>query len=77
MTCKYLRQYHPGTSRQVISCEARHGLYLPSLAELETFCMAKGHAACPIFHSPFAREEEPVLIGWPGYPFQEPCRAAA
>lgn len=76
MSCKYLHQYHPGTSRQVISCEARHRLYLPSLVELETLCLASGQAACPIFCTPFAREEEPVRIGWSGYPFQTPGRVS-
>lgn len=77
MSCKYLHQYHPGTSRQVISCEARHRLYLPSVAELETFCLAEGQTACPIFRTPFAREDDPVLVAWGGYPFQKPSRAVS
>jgi hypothetical protein len=70
MDCRYLHHFTSGCWK-VTSCAARHQLYLPSLAELESYCRTGGHKDCPLFRTPFAREEPPMSLAcWP-YPFQE------
>ena len=70
MTCRYLHHFTSGAWK-VTSCAARHQLYLPSLAELESYCQNGDHDSCPLFRTPFAREEEPTFIACRAYPFQE------
>ncbi len=59
MKCKHLKKLY------IMICRAKKELYVPSVFQLEEYCMAEGHRKCPFFRKRERRSESPVttIIG--------------
>ena len=57
--CKYLKIYSAVSPNwSVSSCKARSYLYVPTIAELNSYCQGAGHENCPFFLCRKDRAEE-------------------